>query len=275
MKHDENITENFQTTVWAYYHSHARNNLPWRQPEANRTFDPYKVMVSEIMLQQTQVQRVTQKYQEFLTLFPSVNDLSKAELGDVLRAWSGLGYNRRAKFIHQAAQKIMNQYEGIFPHDSTELIGLPGIGTNTAGAIMAYAYNQPIAFVETNIRTTIIHHFFNDRFEVSDKEVLAVSALSLDHTHPREWYWALMDYGSYLKQTVGNLNKQSKTYAKQSKFVGSKRQLRGQVIKLLGQQSMNKKSLSQIITDGRLNTVISDLRSEALIRQLPDGRLQL
>lgn len=227
------------------------------------------------MLQQTQVQRVIPKYQEFLRAFPSIRKLADAELGDVLRAWSGLGYNRRSKFLHQAAQKIASEHTGVFPADKSGLVGLPGIGENTAGAILAYAFNLPGAFVETNIRTVIIHHFFNDHADIPDKDILEVAAQALDHEHPREWYWALMDYGSYLKQTVGNLNRQSKAYTKQSTFVGSKRQLRGKIIALLSAQPMTAASLKKTLNDPRFAAVIDDLLLEGLIRQANNGRLSL
>jgi len=255
----------FQGTVWEYYHDHGRHDLPWRSPEPSGQFDPYKIVVSEVMLQQTQVARVIVKYGEFLERFPAVEVLAKAQLGEVLRAWNGLGYNRRAKFLHLAAKQITDEYEGKFAKDNTELVRLPGIGANTAGAILAYAFNQPIAFLETNIRTVFIRHFFHDQADISDKEILSLVEQTLDHEHPREWYWALMDYGSYLKQTVGNVNRQSKSYSRQSKFAGSHRQIRGQVLRLLGDKSMTHEQLGQQIEDDRLAQVIDELLQESLV----------
>lgn len=248
--------------VWDYYNYHGRHDLPWRA-----SVDPYFVMISELMLQQTQVSRVIPKFQEFITAFPTVRSLAAATLSSVLTVWSGLGYNRRAKFLHQAAQMIVNEYSEQFPKTLEELIKLPGIGKNTAGAIIAYAYNLPAVFVETNIRTVFIHHFFNDRTDVSDKEIFELVEQTVDREHPREWYWALMDYGSYLKKSVSNIE-QSKHYAKQSKFEGSKRQIRGQVIREL---TSSKKSLSQLktqIADERLTTVLDDLISEHMIQKV-------
>lgn len=224
------------------------------------------------MLQQTQVARVATKYQEFLSIFPTIQDLAKASLGDVLRQWQGLGYNRRAKFLWQAAQTVVNEYGGTFPQDQKELTKLPGVGINTAGAICAYAYNQPVVFVETNVRTVYIHYFFNDRDDVHDKELLplidqSLNTISAREGQPREFYWALMDYGTHLKATVGNVSRSSKHYAKQSKFQGSRRQIRGQVLRLLAAKAHDSRMLHQEVADQRLNSVLTDLQAEGLIAQ--------
>jgi A/G-specific adenine glycosylase len=261
----------FQETVWSFYRDQGRHDLQWRLPQQDGRFDPYKIMVSEIMLQQTQVSRVTTKYEEFVALFPTVQDLAAAKQGDVLRAWSGLGYNRRAKYLHQAAQVIVDQYAGNFPQTVAELIQLPGVGKNTAGAVLAYAFNLPAVFVETNIRTVVIHNFFAEASNVSDADIAAVVEASVDSEHPREWYWALMDYGSYLKQTVGNLNKLSKTYAKQTTFKGSKRQIRGQVLKLLASKPHEYQAVEKHVTDERLPIVLQELLAEGLIREEAGG----
>lgn len=262
---DDTITQ-FRQTVWDYYHDHGRHALPWRQPETSGDFDPYKILVSELMLQQTQVTRVLPKYAEFLEAFPSFEALAQAPLGAVLRVWSGLGYNRRAKFLHLAAQAVVAQYGGALPREVTELVKLPGIGHNTAGAILAYAFDEPVVFIETNIRTVFIHHFFKDEVAVADKLILEYAGATLDCEHPREWYWALMDYGAHLKQTLGNLSRQSKAYAKQSTFQGSRRQLRGQVLRLLADQSLTAQEIKLHLADERLTGVLQDLLGEGLIR---------
>lgn len=251
----------FLKQLWDYYDAHQRD-LPWRQSEADGGFDPYKILVSELMLQQTQVSRVTPKYLAFIEKFPDVEALSGAELGQVLAKWSGLGYNRRAKFLHQAAQVIVEQ--ATFPTTLNMLTKLPGVGVNTAGAIMAYAYDQPVVFVETNIRTVYIHHFFADEL-VSDTELTPAIEASLraNRRSPREFYWALMDYGTHLKQTVGNVSRRSKHYAKQSPFQGSLRQIRGQVLKSLATGPKTKAELD--ITDDRLPQVLVQLQTESLI----------
>lgn len=262
----------FLETLWEYYAAHGRGELPWRQPQPDGSFDPYRIMVSELMLQQTQVARVIPKYQAFLGRFPDAAALAAAELGDVLREWQGLGYNRRAKFLWQAAQAIAAA--GFFPDTQAGLVSLPGVGVNTAGAIMAYAYDAPAVFVETNVRTVYIHHFFADRSDVTDKEVLALVERTLDREHPREFYWALMDYGTHLKTTVGNLNRASRHYARQSKFQGSRRQLRGAVIRTLGETPQTAEALQATYPDPRLLEVLTELLAEKMIRQT-DGQYWL
>lgn len=261
------VIADFQNTIYQHYDQLGRHDLAWRLPEADGSFNAYKIMVSELMLQQTQVARVSIKYPEFLATFPTVQALAVAELGDVLRVWSGLGYNRRAKFLHQAARMIVQDLGGIFPNSVAGLVALPGVGVNTAGAIVAYAYNQPVVFVETNIRTVYIHHFFRNDASVSDKQIINVAELTLDSEHPRMWYWALMDYGSFLKSSVGNVGKISTTYAKQSKFVGSRRQIRGMIIKQLSIRPLSLSDLLSGISDERLHSVLAELIAEGLISQ--------
>lgn len=255
-----NTANQFLDQLWQYYADHGRHDLPWRQ-----TADPYAIMVSEIMLQQTQVGRVIPKYEIFLNQLPTIEQLAEAPLGDVLRLWSGLGYNRRAKFLWQAAIQTMEQYAGNLPADVTELTKLSGIGPNTAGAIMAYAHNQPVIFLETNVRTVYIHYFFADQDKVPDAEIKARLEETLDRERPREFYWALMDYGTYLKQTAGNAGRRSATYTKQSTFAGSRRQLRGQVLRSLADGPQTAEQLTQQINDARLESVLQDLVNEQLI----------
>jgi A/G-specific adenine glycosylase len=222
----------FQKTVWDFYASHKRK-FPWRQ-----TKSAYRILVSEMMLQQTQVSRVVPKYKLFLKLFPSWRALASARTSEILSAWQGLGYNRRALYLKRCAEAVVKHYNGALPKTLDELVQLPGIGENTAGAILAYAYNTPSVFIETNIRRVFIHHFFHDKKNVGDNELLPIVARALDRKNPREWYWALMDYGSFLSSTVENPNRRSKHYNKQSKFQGSFRQLRGKILQLLMQGPM-------------------------------------
>jgi A/G-specific adenine glycosylase len=263
---DEHARELFRATVWDYYRDHGRHDLPWRLPDSGG-FDAYKVMVSELMLQQTQAKRVIPKYYEFLEWFPDIRALAEAPLGDILGVWSGLGYNRRAKFLRQAAGLIVRDYDGQFPRLPGELAKLPGIGPNTAGAITAYAYNQPTVFIETNIRTVFIHHFFHDQTDIPDQAIVPLIARTLDRENPREWYYALTDYGAHLKQTVGNLSRHSKSYARQSEFQGSRRQIRGQVIRLLSGRSYEVRELEEHIPDQRLTIILQELVAEGLIRR--------
>lgn len=261
--------EDFVRTAWNHYREHGRHGLPWRRPEPDGSFDPYKILVSEVMLQQTQVPRVIPKYDAFLRRFPTLRSLATAPLGDVLVSWQGLGYNRRAKYLWQAARAVTSDYHGMFPRSVDDLSKLPGIGRNTAGAILAYAFNEPVVFVETNIRTVFIHYFFKDQAGVPDKAILDLVSRMLDNDNPREWYWALMDYGSYLKQSVGNLARQSKAYTKQSRFAGSERQLRGRVLHLLAQESLNEADLLAELDDPRAAKLLARLEHEGLI--LHDG----
>lgn len=258
----------FQTTVRGYYRAHGRHDMPWRQPLPDGSFDPYRILVSEVMLQQTQVARVTPKYQEFLTAFPSVGELAGAPLGQVLAVWSGLGYNRRAKYLWQAAGMVMRDFGGAFPAGSNavvQLTTLPGVGPNTAGAIAAYVFNQPVKFIETNIRSVFIHHFFAGRNDVGDAEITALVEAALDRHNPREWYWALMDYGAFLKATTGNQNRRGKAYRPQPKFDGSRRQVRGHVLRLLAAGSKSRHQLQAEIADRRLPGVLDELLQERMI----------
>lgn len=253
----------FRATIQEFYAAQGRKDLPWRQPGPNNSFDPYKILVSELMLQQTQVGRVIPKYRTFLVQFPTLETLAAAPLGVVLRAWQGLGYNRRAKYLWQTAQQLARH--GSFPTVSGELVKLPGIGVNTAGAILAYAFNQPVVFVETNVRAVYIHHFFNGRSDIHDKEIIALVRQTLEQENPREFYWALTDYGTYLKATVGNPNRASKHYARQSRFHGSRRQLRGQVLRELMGGCRTLGELGTAIADERLPGVLDELVAEGLI----------
>jgi A/G-specific adenine glycosylase len=257
----------FRRTVLAYYRTHGRHDLPWRIPEPEGTFDPYKIFVSELMLQQTQVPRVVPKFTEFIEKFPTVDILANAELADVLTVWSGLGYNRRAKFLWQAAQKVAHDHAGNFPKDTQLLMTLPGVGKNTAGAITAYAFNEPVVFIETNIRTVYIYHFLRERQAIADNEILELVVATLDKKRPRQWYWALMDYGTLLKQMNGSLNMLSKQYTKQS---ASRREVRGKIIRLLTASSLTRQQLDQQVNDDRLDDVLSELRKESMIRYSHD-----
>lgn len=186
------------------------------------------------MLQQTQVDRVVPKYEAFIKRFPDVAALAKAPVADVLALWSGLGYNRRALFLKRAAEVIQNDFGGKFPKTAELLQKLPGVGAYTAGAVASFAYNQPHALIETNVRAVFLHAFFPEREAVSDAELLPLilKALPKDGKN-REWQWALMDYGAYLKRAFPNPSRRSKHHAKQSKFEGSLRQVRGTFLKVV------------------------------------------
>lgn len=255
----------FRAQLSEYYRQHGRHDLPWRQPTSVGVFDPYAIWVSEIMLQQTQVGRVVPKYELFLRQFPTVGELAAAPLSKVLVAWQGLGYNRRAQFLWRAAQQIVDQFAGMVPQAAAELVRLPGIGTNTAGAIVAYAYNQPAVFIETNIRTVYIHHFFGDQTGVTDDAITELLTQTLEYDNPRQFYWALMDYGTHLKVSGVKNVQQSKHFTKQSRFEGSVRQLRGQALRLLAERPRPAAELLAELGDERSQQVLAQLVKEGLI----------
>ena len=250
----------FIKTVKNYYTANKRS-LQWRD-----TINPYWVLVSEIMLQQTQVARVQVKFAEFMDRFPTCESLAKSTLSDVLSVWIGLGYNRRAKYMHQAAQIIVDKYQGVVPQDVEQVNKLPGIGQNTASAIVTYSYNRPAVFIETNIRRVFLHHFFVDQLDVDDLLILPLVEQTLDLNNPRDWYYALMDYGSYLAKVVPNPNRRSRHHTTQSQFEGSSRQLRAKALKvLLATPGLTIKQIHTLLDDSRLDSVITQLVKERMI----------
>lgn len=227
----------------------------------------YRVLVSEFMLQQTQVPRVVSKFLQFTTTYSTNAQLATASLGDVLRLWQGLGYNRRAKFLLESARVLQARYGGEIPRTTALLEQMPGIGYNTAAAIVTYVYNEPVVYIETNIRTAFLYHFFSGKQDIKDTELLPLIAEALDNQSPREWCWALMDYGSHLKKAVGNASRTSKHYLKQSSFEGSRRQLRGAVLRILSKTPLSTTELMAQLDDIRLTEVLATLETERLITQ--------
>lgn len=271
----------FVNDVLAYYTAHGRHSLPWR-----RSHSAYKVMVSEIMLQQTQVDRVIPYFVRFLKQFPTPDALAQAPLFDVLIAWQGLGYNRRARMLREAAKIIVEKHGGKLPRLREELEDLPGIGPYSAGAIRAFAYNEPDVFIETNIRAVFIHHFFPSGKKVADSQLIPLieASVSLCTTDlnkqktekgkrhvssasvgSRVWYSALMDYGSHLKKLHPNPSRKSKHHAVQSKFEGSLRQARGAILRELSLGSRTEKKLNSGFDGIRFHTALRGLESERMI----------
>ena len=234
----------FIQIVWNYYRRHGRHHLPWR-----KTQNPYRILVSEMMLQQTQVDRVIPFYGAFLKQFPTPGLLAKASLARVLVAWQGLGYNRRAKMLHQAAKDIVKNG---MPKTAAGLHQLPGVGPYTAAAVAAFAYNQDVVFVETNIRTAIIQQFFKRKTNISDTEILLILEKLLPKGRGREWNLALMDYGAHLKKSGVKLNPASKHYSKQSPFTGSQREARGAILHALASGPHTKAKLEKLLGAERL-----------------------
>lgn len=256
----------FKKEIWNYYRNNKRI-LPWRNVN-----DPYKIFVSEIMLQQTQVSRVLKKYPEFIKKFPDFSSLANAKLSEVLRVWQGMGYNRRARFMREAAYIIKKQYVGILPQDASLLKELPGIGSGTAGSLVVFAYNKPVCFVETNIRRVFIHFFFNKRKNIDDKEILQLVDKTMDADCPREWYYALMDYGAMLpRREKTNVNQYSKLYAKQKPFKGSRREIRGKIISFLtSRQSYSAIEMARLMKKevSDIQDVLNSLEREKMIKKV-------
>lgn len=261
----------FRRVIYDYYQEHARS-FPWRM-----TQDPYRILVSEIMLQQTQTERVGQKYERFITAFPDFASLASAPLHQVLSLWQGLGYNRRAMSLKSAAQMVMAEFGGNLPPDVELLVTLPGIGRPTASAIAAFAFNKPAVFIETNIRRVFIHFFFSHRDKVKDAEILPLVAQTLDRSNPREWYYALMDYGVRLKKEGRNPNRKSAHYQLQSPFEGSNRQVRGKILKvLIARPNLSESEIVQEVNMNprKVKTSLDQLQQEGFIHQ-ENGRFRI
>ncbi len=254
----------FRTFIHHFYTHYGRHDLPWRQ-----NYDPYHIMVSEFMLQQTQVDRVIPKFLAFINQFPSVVTLATAGVGEVITAWQGLGYNRRGLNLQRAAQSIFTRFHEKVPDNVDDLLSLPGIGPYTANAILTFAFNQPNIVVETNIRTVFIYHFFPGAYGVEDKLLLPLIESTLDAEHPRQWYSALMDYGSYLKRVLPNPTRQSKHYVKQSNFATSNRRIRGLVLRALTIAPATLTSLATMleIDEAKVKSVTETLQKEGFIHK--------
>ena len=259
----------FRRRLMDYYASFGRD-LPWR-----RTTDPYRILVSEFMLQQTQVGRVLVKYPEFLARFPDIGSLAGATPREVLGAWQGLGYNRRALALHTTARKVVREYGGSIPLEPGVLDSFPGIGAATAGAIVVFSTNRPVVFIETNIRRVYIHLFFSGVTGVHDREIEPILARTLMRNRPRDFYYALMDYGSLLR-SPGNPNARSAAYSRQGPFEGSDRQLRGEILRRL---LPTGEIVSDMLSDlgaahtGQLERVLGGLEREGFLERVP-GRIR-
>lgn len=259
----------FQKTIFDWYKTRKRDYLPWRPRKKTQIFNPYNVLVSEIMLQQTQVSRALVKYPEFLRAFPTIHTLARASLSEVLAVWQGMGYNRRAKYLRQAAQEIVARFKGEVPSDPEDLLSLSGIGSYTAGAIACFAYNKPAVCIDTNIRKVIIHFFFAHLKEVSDIQVKEIAAKALYTNNPRDWHYALMDYGALELARKPLLLQKAKGYRPQANFLGSPRYFRAKVVKfLLTQKKANYSRVIQHIANDRFFK--PDIKSAHILQKLAD-----
>lgn len=258
----------FRGKIYYYYRTNGRN-LPWR-----KTRNPYRILLSEIMLQQTQVERVLDKYEEFLAAFPHFSALAKAPLQKLLAVWQGMGYNRRALALRALARKVVDEHRGKLPSEPNTLIALPGIGKYTAGAVAAFAFNKPVVFMDTNIRRVYIHEFFHDRESIHDNEIIPLVEQTMDSENPRKWYNALMDYGAMLKREQVNPNRRSVHYTRQSPFENSNRQVRGLILKTLvqGARLTERQIVKKInIETARVKKNLLQLQKEGFIKKQGNG----
>ncbi|HUO75839.1 MAG TPA: A/G-specific adenine glycosylase [Candidatus Paceibacterota bacterium] len=211
-----------------------------------------------MMLQQTQVPRVIPKFRAFIRVFPTFRALASAKSVEVLKLWQGLGYNRRALMLHRCANLVVNEYGGRMPRDVEKLRRLPGLGAYTAGAVYVFAFDRSWPLLETNIRRAYLHHFFPGQENVPDSELLPVIERTMDRAHPRRWYSALMDYGSWLAQRTTNPNRRSRHYTRQSRFEGSDRQLRGKILRAM-------LAAEPLPADRRTARIAAELKNEGFV----------
>lgn len=248
--------------------------LPWRCID-----DPYAVLVSEVMLQQTQVTRVEKHWTRFLGLFPTIDALAAAGTADVLAQWQGLGYNRRALALKRAAEVCAAERGGKLPDTAEELEALPGIGPATAAGVMAFAYNRPSVYIETNVRTVFLHELFPACDKVSDRQLAPLVAATCPEDDARAWYYALLDYGAHLKTLVANPSRRSVHYTRQSAFEGSRRQKRAELVRIvLAEPGIGADELAERLdaferTAGRdgvdaatFDSIVGDLVAEGFFR---------
>jgi A/G-specific adenine glycosylase len=270
---DERVHK-FNRALFSWFR-HSRRDMAWRE-----TFDPYRILVSEIMLQQTQVNRVREKYDLFLSLFPDVTTLARAPRADVLRAWSGLGYNRRAGYLHECARVVVQKHGGVFPCTYEDLVALPGIGRSTAGALLSFAFGADTPMIDTNIRRILTRVFFADASpRPSDAELYRFAVSIIPKGKGREWNYAMLDVGATrctarrhdptcpLQELHGPVD--DFVYKKpQSRFAGSRRAYRGKIIRLLiDEGSMTMRAIALRIGLSREETedIVEDLLSEHLV----------
>ncbi len=258
--------------------SHVREEgkLLWRELPWRNVGDAYAVLVSEVMLQQTQVKRVLGRWERFLAKFPTPDALAAAATSDVIMEWQGLGYNRRALALKRACEICSADFGGSLPRTAAELEKLPGIGPATAAGVVAFAYDEPALYLETNVRTVFLHDVFPGREGVRDKEIAPLVAATCPDEDVRGWYYALLDYGAHLKATVANPSRRSAHYARQSAFEGSRRQKRAEVVRIVlaAEGTISLEEVRRLLDDfergrGRdrvddelFDSIVSDLAAE-------------
>jgi A/G-specific adenine glycosylase len=255
----------FRSSILDFYAHHGRQ-FAWRE-----TSDPYRILLSEVMLQQTQTSRVEPKYELFLSLWPDFSSLAKAPLDELLFHWKGLGYNRRALNLRKSAA-LTEQWGWTIPPDEMAIASLPGVGKATTAALLAFSYQKRSLYLETNIRRVLLTCFFSEEEQVKDKELEKLLALLVaDIEDVKSWYYALMDYGVLLKALLPNANTRSAHYTKQSVFENSNRQIRGQLIHLLA--DTGAKDSQQIVSilsrfeQERILSCLADLQKEGFVQE--------
>lgn len=253
--------EEFSATVWERGRELYRD-LPWRD-----THDPYAILLFEVMLQQTQVSRVMGRWEQWLETFPTIADLASAPLPPVLELWQGMGYNRRALNLKRCAEEVVAMHDGVVPSDKKALLGLPGIGPSTSAGVRVFAFRQPDMYLETNVRAVFIHELFPGRESVADKELVSlVEATCPQDARVRAWYYALLDYGAYLKKTMPNPTRRSKHYTRQSKFEGSHRQKRAYLLRRVIDDALSTEDLARDLAQserasGRQEPSVEEVRA--------------
>src|SRR4249919_2075175 len=185
--------QRFRRQLLAWYRAHGRD-LPWR-----RTSDPYHILVSEMMLQQTQVDRVLPKYHEWLEKYPSLAALAEADQDDVTQTWRPLGYNIRPRRLHAIARESVDRYGGALPSDEETLLSFKGIGAYTAGAVMSFAFGKRAAILDTNVARVLFRIFVgrgSPRAHATERHLWDISRAVLPHRHVFDFNQALMDFGA-------------------------------------------------------------------------------
>ncbi len=272
---DATLVGDFHRTLLSFGR-YGYRPMPWRD-----TRDPYRILVSEVMLQQTQVSRAMERYPRFIERFPTVRALAEAPLGAVLREWSGLGYNRRAKYLHQCAKRVIEDHDGKFPRTYDALVSLPGIGRSTAGALLAFAFGRDTPMIDTNIRRILIRVFFKGKKKIpTDDELYAFAESIIPPGKGRAWNHAMLDLGATLCSARGHSSDcplmrlhgpvgDSTWKRPQKKFAGSNRYYRGKALRALASEgSMSETRLVRLLAGcDDPSGVLLALRSEDLIEK--------
>lgn len=256
---DQSTISSFQQKILQYYQKNKRD-LPWRH-----TTDPYSILLSELMLQQTQVSRVIEYYTKWLHTWPTIQHLSKANRKDVLQAWIGLGYNTRGINLHKASQIIVEHYNGDVIAAMDDYKKIPGVGKYTSQAVKIFSTNADIITVDTNIRRIFIHEF-NLPQDISDSKLWSIAQYCLPKGKSRQWHNALMDYGAtYLTSKKTGISPKTT----QSTFEGSDRQIRAQILRDLLTKPLTLQDLTNQYnhSSDRLLKILEKMKKQEIIKQ--------